>query len=277
MRHSFHRACISAAGSKGTASSAGARRAGMRCFLAACCAFLSTEAVRESLTYALELQDVLSEEAHEVHSAEAPRAAPPASRGEIGEGRSAPQSAATYATGKAGTGSRLLALGPPHVEIMGFVSALAARLQRSLHIDERSANACDQASLVGCNQGCECVWFQQCFPKFVPGSGGEDAGICAASLPVLVLMSLVLILAIFAFVVVLRLVLQHQQYLRERADHEALMAKRMAAKSKGKPTESCAKVTIAGTPRQSTSARFDRGGRPKEDWESGSEDEEQHT
>lgn len=149
----------------------------------------------------------------------------------------------------------------PH-GLWGVISKLAA-LQRSSCGDTHTGH------LVGCRQGCTCAWHQQCFPKRMLG-GSDDIGICSTSMNLLVLSSLTLIMAVFASVVVLRLFLQHQQYLRERQEHEVTLHK-LSCKNEKAPQAD--QSEILGT--TDSVLRFDRKGRQKDEWESASEAEEE--
>jgi len=155
-----------------------------------------------------------------------------------------------------GAAESLSSLAPPLQYVVGAAWSALARFQGS------ASATCEESiddHFVGCKESCSCSWHQSCYPK--RRSGAEhDIGICSASISLLTLSSIILIVAVFGFIVVLRLVLQHQQYLRERAEHEAQLAKEAAVKS-----------TAAEAKRPS---RIDRKGTQLEDWEDSESDNE---
>jgi len=102
----------------------------------------------------------------------------------------------------------------------GFAStgAAAATLQRA----EGHQEECQHVGghQIGCRQGCSCAWGRQCYPKHVPGMVA-DQGVCSVSMHLLIVLAVATILGSLAAIVVVRLILQHKQYMAEKLDREA--------------------------------------------------------
>lgn len=89
-----------------------------------------------------------------------------------------------------------------------------ASLSGSSVLGKAACHEGDGGRRVGCEGGCACQWYEQCFAKRRSGQPLEDSGVCEMSMLLAAVLTVTFELCLLVITVVLRLALQHREFLR---------------------------------------------------------------